>query len=226
MGEHVAKHWMADRHAGPLSTKHSSKVPSDPPPPEPVNCHPQTHSQPRPRTVAVEMGVRYTAEVSFLEKSPRYETEKPYLVLLPEGADVDPSIPLHNLKFEEKEVSVLDIRDCQSAYHLDECGFEYLPHTTDVTAILGDEPTVDHVNAYKAETEALLRQRFGAVKVVCYELRLRERKDFVRDAFDINDPLLVEGPALGAHTGKGSLYQCLSWANGAAQMSRRALVPR
>ncbi|KAK0747137.1 hypothetical protein B0T18DRAFT_324784 [Schizothecium vesticola] len=146
------------------------------------------------------MGVRYTAEVSFLEKSPRYETEKPYLVLLPEGAAVDPSIPLHNLKFEEKEVSVLDIRDCQSAYHLDECGFEYLPHTTDVTAILGDEPTVDHVNAYKAETEALLRQRFGAVKVVCYELRLRERKEFVRDAFDINDPLLVEGPALGAHT--------------------------
>jgi len=120
------------------------------------------------------MGVRYTVEVSFLEKSPRYETEKPYLVLLPEGAAVDPSIPLHNLKFEEKEVSVLDIRDCQSAYHLDECGFEYLLHTTSVTAILGDEPNVDHVAAYKAETEALLRQRFGAVKVVCYELRVRD----------------------------------------------------
>ncbi|KAK1832512.1 hypothetical protein QBC39DRAFT_390506 [Podospora conica] len=146
------------------------------------------------------MGVRYTAEVSFLEKSPRYETEKPYLVLLPEGAAVDPSIPLHNLKFEEKEVSVLDIRDCQNAYHLEECGFEYLAHATAVTAILGDEPTIDDVTAYKAETEAVLCERFGAVKVVCYELRLRERKDFVRDAFDINDPLLVEGPALGAHT--------------------------
>jgi hypothetical protein len=174
------------------------------------------------------MGVRYTAEVSFLEKSPRYETEKPYLVLLPEGAAVDPSIPLHNLKFEEKEVSVLDIRDCQSAYHLDECGFEYLSHTTGVTAILGDQPTVDHVNAYKAETEALLRQRFGAVKVVCYELRLRERKDFVRDTFDINDPLLVEGPALGAHTGNICLHQSPTWADAAGPLPRRhgALRPR
>lgn len=57
------------------------------------------------------MGVSHNAELVFLRKEPRYQHEKPYLVLLPERAVVDPSTPLHNLEFEEKEVLVLDIRD-------------------------------------------------------------------------------------------------------------------
>lgn len=32
--------------------------------------------------------------------------------------------------------------------------------------------------------------------------QFREKKRFTKEVFDINDPLLVEGPSLGAHTGR------------------------
>ncbi|KAK3367392.1 hypothetical protein B0T24DRAFT_710323 [Lasiosphaeria ovina] len=41
---------------------------------------------------------------------------------------------------------------------------------------------------------------FGAAKVVCYDLRLRESKSYRRESLASTDPLLLEGPALGAHT--------------------------
>ena len=119
------------------------------------------------------MGVSHRAELVFLRKEPRYQHEKPYLVLLPEGAVVDPSTPLHNLDFEEKDVQVLDIRDCKGAYHLEECGFEYTSHGTRVRGIFGDEPTLQDVAAYKTETEEFLLEMFGAAQVVCYDLRVK-----------------------------------------------------
>lgn len=119
------------------------------------------------------MGIGSKAEVTFLRKDPLYEREKPYLVLLPLGSVVDPSTPLHNLVFDEKEISVLDIRDCKDSYRLEECGFEYRAHVTNVKGILGQEPTLADVAMYKAETEAFLEAMFDATKVSCYELRVK-----------------------------------------------------
>lgn len=117
------------------------------------------------------MAIQSKAELVFLRKDPRYEREKPYLVLLLVGTVIDPSTQLHNLVFDEKQVSVLDIRDCKESYHLEECGFEYRLHATKVKGILGSEPTLNDVAAYKAETEVFLAGMFGAAKVVCYDLR-------------------------------------------------------
>lgn len=117
------------------------------------------------------MGEVHQAELVFLRKLTLYQHEKPYLALLPEGAVVDASVSLDNLEFEEKDVPVLDIRGCKDAYHLEECGFEYIPHATEVEGIISDDVTVDDVAAYKKETEELLSKTFGAVKVICYDLR-------------------------------------------------------
>jgi len=45
----------------------------------------------------------------------------------------------------------------------------------------------------------LLRDRFAAVRVLTYELRLRKNQEFRRKQFDLNEKLLLEGPAKGAH---------------------------
>jgi len=44
-----------------------------------------------------------------------------------------------------------------------------------------------------------LRKEFAAVYVKCYEVRKRENVAIQRSQMDYNDPLLVEGPAKGAH---------------------------
>lgn len=69
---------------------------------------------------------------------------------------------------------MLEIRDCKDAYHLDECGFEYRSHTTWVCGIFGDEPTIRDVAANKTEADKFLAKEFGAAKVVCYDLRVKD----------------------------------------------------
>lgn len=50
---------------------------------------------------------------------------------------------------------------------------------------------VQDVADYKAETEELLRAKFGAVHVLCYELRTRKNVSLDPTQFDVNDPLLI-----------------------------------
>ena len=140
------------------------------------------------------------AEIDFLADLIIYQAEKPYLCLLSPDQKIDPDqVRLDNLQFEKhSNIKVEDIRE-HPELHIDDCGFEYVPH---VSAISGfTEP--DDVDAYKQETERLLKDRFIAEKVLTYELRLRKNQVFRRKQFDINEKLLVEGPAMGAHNGKG-----------------------
>src|SRR3984957_18430587 len=141
------------------------------------------------------------AEIEFLADLALYQTEKPYLCLLSPERKIDPDqVRLDNLEFEKhSNIKVEDIRE-HPQLRLDDCGFEYFQHKTAISEFTSPAD----VDAYKRETEGLLRDRFAAVRVLTYELRLRKNQEFHRKQFDLNEKLLLEGPAKGAHIGKRS----------------------
>lgn len=118
-----------------------------------------------------------TGKISFLKQDPLYSQEKPYLVLLPpsQDAEIDRSIPRSNLLYEYRLVDIGDVRGHTDDYRMEECGFQYLQHKTDVDSLpglRGDGPTREDIDTYKAETEAVLKDFFQAAHVVCYDLRV------------------------------------------------------
>lgn len=140
--------------------------------------------------------VRSTLE--FLAKLPLYETEKPYLYLPGPDEGLDPNVTkLDNLEFESHAgVLIRDMRQ-HSELTFDDCGFEF----HDLPSRYKRFDDAASIEGYRAETEKLLKARFHAEKVMVYEIRLRRNDTFVRSEFDVYDPLLVEGPAKGAHNG-------------------------
>jgi hypothetical protein len=140
------------------------------------------------------------ASLQYLQKLPLYEVEKPYWCFLPPHEGFDPDTQrVDNLEFEEHEgITVYDIRELSPAAQIGDCGFEVLTHQSRFDRF--DKP--DDVEQYKLETEELLKDRMNAVHVICYDSRLRKNITFERTLLDLNDPLLTEGPARGAHNGK------------------------
>ena len=127
-----------------------------------------------------------------------YETEKPYWAYLPPHEGFDPDEQrTDNLEFEGHEVTITDIRGLQDQVSLDTYGFQVLSQDTAVS----DFTSPEALEGYKRETERLLTKFLGAAHVKCYDLRLRENVLVQRSQFDMNDPMLVEGPARGAHNG-------------------------
>lgn len=139
------------------------------------------------------------ANLEFLARLDRYKNEKPYVVLLGEDEDSDDEVPTSNLQFDV--VPQVDVRDMREHAELtfEECAFEFVAHhQSEVTAF--ETPT--DVTAYAAETRSLLMDRFDAIDVRTYEVKLRENVSFDRQLFDLDDPLEVEGPAVGVHIGQ------------------------
>ena len=89
----------------------------------------------------------------------------------------------------------------KSDVNLERYGFQVLSHDTGVSNFTSAEA----VEAYKRETERLLTEALGAAHVKCYDLRLRKNIMFQRTELDLNNPLLTEEPARGAHNGEGGL---------------------
>jgi hypothetical protein len=139
------------------------------------------------------------ATLEYLQKLPLYEEEKPYWCFLPphEGFDPD-ALRVDNLEFENhSDIKIEDIRELGQEVTIDNWGFEVLQHQSEFTCF----DRADDVEQYRAETEILLEEKMGAVHVKCYDSRLRKNITFVRNALDLNDLLLTEGPARGAHNG-------------------------
>jgi hypothetical protein len=126
------------------------------------------------------MATTTNGNVVFLENSPLYEDEKPYLVLLPPDADVDPSIPRHNLRFATHNVAVYDVRNRCEEYCIENCGFQFIQHRTSVSSLIQPcGPSLADVTDYKKETEVLLKEFFGAVHVVCYDFRVNKVREML-----------------------------------------------
>ncbi len=138
------------------------------------------------------------AKMDFLARIPLYQTEKPYVFLPLKSLGLDPDeIRLDNLEFESHEhIAIQDMRKIPEL-SVDSYGFEYHSHETKYQKF--DTPA--DIDAYRSETEELLRKRFSAACVLTFEVRLRRNEEFGRREFDIDDKLMVEGPAKGAHVG-------------------------
>ena len=80
---------------------------------------------------------------------------------------------------------------------LESNGFEILSHTSKIPTF----ETAEAIQAYRTETEQMLKDSLNASYVKCYDLRLRQNIQFQRSEFDLNNPLHQEGPARGAHNG-------------------------
>ncbi|KAI7786144.1 hypothetical protein LA080_004528 [Diaporthe eres] len=103
-----------------------------------------------------------------------------------------------NLLYEYNLVEIGDVRGHAEKYQIEECGFQYFQHKTAVNSLPGlhgDGPTQEDVDTYKVETEVVLKDFFQAAHV-----QIRENVSYERDEIDLRDPLLREGPAVGAHT--------------------------
>ena len=139
------------------------------------------------------------ASLDFLARLQLYETEKPYVFLPLKSLGLDPDeTRLDNLEFESHEhIPIRDMRDVPDL-SIDTNGFEYYAHETNFRKF---DTTAD-IDAYRSETEKLLQKRFSAEYVLTFEVRLRRNEDFGRREFDMEDMLMVEGPAKGAHVGK------------------------
>lgn len=135
----------------------------------------------------------------YLKNLDLYQTEKPYWCFLTPRDGFDPDKErVDNLEFERcQNTTITDIRSFKDKINLKGHGFEVLPHTTKISEFT----SADAIEAYKAETEQLLKERLRASYVKCYDVMLRKNIVFYRNQFDINDPLHTEGPARGAHNG-------------------------
>lgn len=144
--------------------------------------------------------------IEYLKDSPRYNSEKPYYQLYSPEEEYDPdNTRHHNLEYETHSgISITDIRGCEIKPSIDECGFAVLKHDSKVNEF--NIPA--DIEAYKGETEELLKSQMGAEYVCCYEVRRRKNqvKPVHREQFNLNDPLVIEGPAKGAHTGLLQFY--------------------
>jgi hypothetical protein len=151
-----------------------------------------------------------TADIEYIANLPLYATEKPYLCLLPPDEAIDPDVQrLDNLEYETQEgINVTDIRG-KDEFVIETCGFQTINHASKFEAL----KTIEDVAAYKTETEELLQEQLGAVRVLCYELRMRKNEPIKRKQFDVNDPLLVERPAKGAHNGMSYTVRYAPFAN-------------
>ncbi len=100
-------------------------------------------------------------------------------------------VPKVFFKNEAHTVPIKDMRDIADTLSVDHEGFELVRHTTSVTDLYDDDAVE---NAYNPEVEALLRARFGASKVVVFDVT--RRSDSGKGAAN---PDGLRGPARRVH---------------------------
>ena len=92
---------------------------------------------------------------------------------------------------EPHTVAILDMRDIADTLSVDREGFELVRHTTAVDDLYDDDAIK---SVYEAEIEALLKERFGASKVVVFDVT--RRSDGGEGA---RNPDGMRGPATRVH---------------------------
>ncbi|KAH8160116.1 hypothetical protein CIB48_g8125 [Xylaria polymorpha] len=137
--------------------------------------------------------------VGYLSDLPLYKTEKPYYVFWEVGDNGEKPLPATNIATETYEgITVADIRGRESSFRLETHGFEILQHSTKIPLPLDSAGAVE---AYKAETEQVLKEKFDAEVVHCFETRVTLNDQETHDSRvrDFRDPLLAEPPAVATH---------------------------
>ncbi|KAK5062768.1 hypothetical protein LTR84_004843 [Exophiala bonariae] len=139
---------------------------------------------------------KVVTSITFLKDLPLYRSEKPYNVLLAQQDDKNEnSHPISNLQFEDVGgIEVHNLREAADDFSLDKSGFQLLSFKSNHLPV----DSHDLVEAYRAETETYLCDRFDALKVICWEIRTRYNRPVDRPV-NLGDALAAEMPAVGAH---------------------------
>ena len=108
--------------------------------------------------------------MTYLSDLSLYKREKPYLVLLPAQVDSDlENVKTDNLEFETRRgIHITDIRGHEEEHGLLISGFEVMHHTS----ALSDFQDLADIQTYRTETESLLKAKFDAEKVVCWDVKV------------------------------------------------------
>jgi hypothetical protein len=106
--------------------------------------------------------------ITFLADSPLWETEKPFGLTLPADYDPPEGMRLTNLKFAERRLDIHDMRSCISPISVDLSGFTLLQQPTEYLEITN----MDIFEAYKRETESVLRELFKPDFIRCWDGRV------------------------------------------------------
>jgi hypothetical protein len=111
-----------------------------------------------------------TAHLNYLEWQEAYNTEQPYQIFIQLPKEYE-HLPTTNLVFHEGPEEVIhDVRGSEDCYTLDEHGFAFRAHTTEVQDWL-DEATIK--SQYFAELENLIKREVeGADKVVLFDYQV------------------------------------------------------
>ena len=105
-----------------------------------------------------------TASMNFISDLDLYKTEKPY------NCRAEGLGELTNLVFEPYSgIPVNDVRGSEHKFSLEEHGFTFFKHKSNVT---GDIGSIGFIKAYLDETVELLKDFFHSEKVICYDLRV------------------------------------------------------
>ena len=109
------------------------------------------------------------ARLEYLADIPLYQYEKPYLVLLPAHEEPVAGTRMDNLEWETHDNVILrDIREHWNSVTIERCGFQAIHHKSAFMRF----DSIPILDAYRGETESLLRKRFRSSHVVCYDLKV------------------------------------------------------
>ena len=112
------------------------------------------------------------ARVSFIEDTPIFALEKPYMSLLPD----DGTFPPTNCSFSSRRSTpIVDKRRTLSQLSLEENGFVIVPHPLRFRALataIGEPHPPDHLLEYLHEVTDLVKAHLGAEKAICIDWRV------------------------------------------------------
>ena len=111
------------------------------------------------------------ASVIYIEDDPRFQTEKPYICLLP-----NPGFEPTNCRFScSAQTTITDLRSLPSKVDFSEYGFTVIPHKTclrsDIAKLDGVETSED-LAQYLEETRKFAQDYFKANDAICFDWRV------------------------------------------------------
>ena len=108
------------------------------------------------------------ASIDFLADIDLYHHEKPFVALVAPGVKVRDE-DLNNLQWEPHEISIDDVRGEEPKFGIDECGFQFVKDPKpDLNFTVAED-----IEKYKQHTQTFLKGFFGALRVHCWETRVR-----------------------------------------------------
>ncbi|KAL2064601.1 hypothetical protein VTL71DRAFT_3738 [Oculimacula yallundae] len=146
---------------------------------------------------------RIITTLEYLQDLELYRSEKPYFCLMPATNNEEiHNEQLDNLQFESHpNVEIEDLRTIEGHFTLRDCGFEVVPHTSQILDLESDNGLNSTMSLaeYQLETEDFLTAHLAASFVKCYDIVMRKNVVFDESFFDMKDRMHAVGPARGAH---------------------------